>query len=54
MANLKDIYSKPDRFYFLGVPIDVFDSRSKLISRFVYLSGHPYHSIVILSGLKLF
>nr|WP_267505809.1 hypothetical protein [Borreliella garinii] len=54
MANLKDIYSKPDRFYFLGVPIDVFDSHSKLISRFAYLSGHPYHSIVIFIGFKAF
>ncbi|AGT27347.1 hypothetical protein CDQ96_01745 [Borrelia miyamotoi] len=47
MANLKDIYSKPDRIYFFGVPIDVFKSSDKLISRFEYLISHPYHSMVI-------
>ncbi|AHH06424.1 Hypothetical protein BCD_0358 [Borrelia crocidurae DOU] len=52
MANLKDIYSKPDRIYFLGVPIDVFKNHEKLISRFEYLISHPYHSMVIFIDCK--
>ncbi|AWG42740.1 hypothetical protein CR532_01825 [Candidatus Borreliella tachyglossi] len=52
MANLKDIYSKPDRIYFCGVPIDAFKDNNKLISRFGYLLSHPYHSIVIFIDCK--
>ncbi|UGQ16043.1 hypothetical protein [Borrelia sp. RT5S] len=52
MANLKDIYSKPDRVYFCGVPIDVFRTGEKLSSRFEYLLSHPYHSMVIFVDFK--
>ncbi|WP_024653912.1 hypothetical protein [Borrelia persica] len=52
MANLKDIYSKPDRIYFFGMPIDVFKNNDKLISRFEYLISHPYHSMVIFIDCK--
>ncbi|AYE36234.1 hypothetical protein DB313_01825 [Borrelia turcica IST7] len=52
MANLKDIYSKPDRIYFCGMPIDVFKNSDKLASRFEYLLSHPYHSMVIFVDFK--
>ncbi|QMU99144.1 hypothetical protein F0310_01735 [Borrelia sp. A-FGy1] len=52
MANLKDIYSKPDRIYFFGMPIDVFKNNDKLVSRFEYLLSHPYHSMVIFVNFK--
>ncbi|UER67537.1 hypothetical protein LKV13_01785 [Borrelia sp. BU AG58] len=54
MANLKDIYSKPDRIYFCGFPIDVFRNADKLSSRFEYLLSHPYHSMVIFVDFKAF
>ena len=52
MANLKDIYSKPDRISLFGMPIDIFKSSNKLISRFEYLVSHPYHSMVIFVNCK--